>query len=91
MNELNEADIVHRIKNNPTGKAKGKKGGNITQEVYVKLILPYIEKRKGQLEKKDKRFILQEDNDKGHGATTNMENPARMAKIRINLDWRAQI
>ena len=58
MDELNEADAVPRIKKNPTGRVKGKKGGNITQEAYVKLILPYIKKRKDQLEKKSKRFIL---------------------------------
>ena len=42
MDELNKADAVPRIKKNPIGKAKGKKGGNITQEAYVKLILLYI-------------------------------------------------
>ncbi len=39
------------------------------------------------MDTKGRRFLFQEDNDKGHGATSNLENPARMAKDQMNLDY----
>ena len=54
MDDLNEEDAVPRTKSNPRGKAKGKKGGNITQEGYVSMILPHVEARKNYLERRGK-------------------------------------
>ena len=87
MDEMNPIDAVSRTKSNPLGRAKGKKGGNITQEAYVKLILPHFEARKRELDAKGRRFIFQEDNDKGPGHMSNLENPARMAKDEMDLDY----
>ena len=86
LDELNPIDAVPRTKANPLGRGEGKTGGNINQEAYVKLILPHVEARKRELDAQGKCFILQEDNDEGQGATTNLENPARMAKDQMNLD-----
>ena len=58
LDEINPIDAVPRIKSNPLGRAKGKKGGNITQEAYVQLILPYVEARKYELDAKGRRFIF---------------------------------
>ena len=86
LDELNPIDAVPRTKRNPLDKAKGKKGGNITQEAYVKLILPHVQRRMEELERQGKHMIFQKDNDNGHGSRS-QDNPARLAKCAMNLNY----
>ena len=53
---------------------------------YLIKIFPFIERRKTQLESKNRIFVLQEDNDLGHG-TKSLDNPVRLYKDIINLDY----
>lgn len=86
IEEDNEVDAVPRTKKNPLGKGKRKGGGNMTQEKYIRHILPIVRARKQYLESKGQHMIFQEDNDGGHG-TNSLENPAREAKIDMDLDF----
>ena len=59
---------------------------NITQELYVSKILPVVKQYRDECEAKGRGFIFQEDNDGGHG-TRSFENPARLYKDQIDLDY----
>ena len=49
-------------------------------------IFPFIERRKTQLESKNRIFVLQEDNDSDYD-TKSLDNPVRLHKDAINLDY----
>lgn len=58
----------------------------MTQEVYVRHILPIVQARKRYLESRGQHIVFQEDNDGRHG-TNSQENPARLQKDLIDLDY----
>lgn len=59
---------------------------NVTQELYVKKMLPIVKGYRDDAEAKGQGFIFQEDNDSGHD-TRSEENSARLYKDQINLDY----
>ncbi len=58
LSDISPIDAIKRTKKNPLGKAPGKRGGNITQEGYVQLILPYIEARLKELERQGRHMVF---------------------------------
>lgn len=59
---------------------------NMTQELYVKKILPVVKEYRDQAVAKGQGFIFQEDNDSGHG-TRSEENRVKLYKDQIDLDY----
>ena len=58
----------------------------MTQERYVKEILPIVEARMKEVEAQKQQFIFQEDNDNSHG-TRSQENIARFKRDQMELDY----
>ena len=82
-------EVDKEFKNSNKRTQHTKAGGAITQERYVKDILPLVQARKLDVEVNKingGHFIFQEDNDGSHG-THSSENIARMAKDRMELDY----
>ena len=82
-------EVDKEFKNGNKRTQNVKFGGAMTQERYVKDILPLVEARKLDMERNKingGHFIFQEDNDGSHG-TRSEENIARMVKDRMELDY----
>ena len=79
-------DVDKELKNGRVRTQKVKFGGPMTQERYVKEILPIVQRRKAQLMLEGKEMIFQEDNDGSHG-TRSSDNICVYKKDEMELDY----
>lgn len=86
MKQLAFSDVKKRTKANSLSKDKFIFEDNITQKIYVKLILSHVEIVKNEIESREQRFIFQKNDDAGHERKS-QKNVAREAKVRMNLNF----